>query len=140
MFKEIISVNDVITSGNTYPERAKSSELTQQVIDNITELLKRVNLALSDLGIKEAKVSSGFRPSSVNNKVSNAAKRSSHMSGEALDILDDKNQSLCKLFTKDILEKYDLYREDSDYTVGKFTNWCHLQTRKTGSGNRIFKP
>ena len=136
----MIILQDYITSSNRYPKRAESEELTDQVKSNAEELLKRVNALLKELGVSEVSISSGFRPSDVNNKITNAAKRSAHQSGEALDILDDKNQTLCKKITKELLEKYDLYREDSDYTIGKYSNWTHLQTRPTKSGKRIFKP
>lgn len=134
----MITREDVITASGTYPERAKSPELTQEVLDNIDELLRRVNPLLERLGIKNAKVTSGFRPSGVNSKV--GATKSAHVTGEALDILDDKGQSLAKSITRALLEEFDLYREDSDHTIGKYTNWCHLSTRKTKSGKRIFIP
>lgn len=136
----MIILQDYITSSNRYPKRAESEELTDQVKSNAEELLKRVNALLKELGVEKVSISSGFRPSDVNNKITNAAKRSAHQSGEALDILDDKNQTLCKKITKELLEKYDLYREDSDYTIGKNSNWTHLQTRPTKSGKRIFRP
>lgn len=136
----MIILQDYITSSNRYPKRAESEELTDQVKSNAEELLKRVNALLKELGVSKVSISSGFRPSDVNNKITNAAKRSAHQSGEALDILDDKNQTLCKKITKELLEKYDLYREDSDYTIGKNDNWVHLQTRPTKSGKRIFQP
>lgn len=133
---DILTLNDYLTSSNRYPERLKSPELNDTIKANATELLKRVNALLAELGITEASISSGFRPSSVNSAIPNAAKKSAHMTGEALDIVDDKSQSLCKACTKELLIKHGLYREDSDYTKG----WCHLQTRVTGSGNRVFKP
>ena len=138
--KELVSFNDYVTASGKYPERLKSEELTKEVQDNIVKLLKVVNRALNDLGVESVKVSSGFRPSEVNSAISNAAKRSAHQSGEAVDLLDDKDQSLCKLFTKDVLERYNLYREDSDYTKGKNSNWPHVQIRPTKSGKRIFQP
>lgn len=132
-----ITLNDWVTSSGRYPERAKSKELTDEVKANAEELLKRVNAALKELGIEKASVSSGFRPSDAN-KATGGAKRSAHMSGKAIDIIDDKNQSICKKFTKAVLEKHNLWREDSDYTKGKWSNWCHLDyvERK----NRVFKP
>ena len=135
----VITLQDWITSSGRYPERAKSKELTDEVKANAEELLKRVNAAFKELGITKASVSSGFRPSEANS-VAGGAKKSNHMIGMAIDVIDDKNQSLCKKFTKDVLDKFDLYREDSEYTKGKNSNWCHLQTRKTKSGKRIFKP
>jgi uncharacterized protein YcbK (DUF882 family) len=135
-----ITRNDVITASGSYPERLKSKELTQEVTDNIDKLIIPVNNLLAELGIKSVKISSGFRPSAINAAVANAAKKSAHQSGEAVDIIDDKGQSLAKKITLKLLEKYDLYMEDPAYTIGKNTNWVHLSTRKTRSGKRIFIP
>lgn len=132
----LITLENYFTSFGRYKDRAKSKERTKEVEDNAKELLERVNALLDHLEIKKIDISSGFRPSEVNATIANAAKKSAHTTGEALDLVDDKDQSLCKKITKDLLNQFDLYREDSDYTKG----WCHLQTRKTGSGKRIFKP
>lgn len=137
---DILSTRDILTSSGKYPERLDSQELTENVKANAEELRRRVNLALEYVGVLEADVSSGFRPSKVNANTPNSATKSAHMTCEAVDLIDDADQTLCKLFTKEVLEKFDLYREDSDFTKGKNTNWCHLQSRKTKSGRRIFKP
>lgn len=133
-----ITLQDYLTASGKYPERAAMA--SAEVIANAEELLRRINAALEYVGWRSPEVTSGFRPSSVNATVAGAAKKSNHMSGLAIDILDDKNQSLCKVMTREILEKFDLYREDSDATIGKNQNWCHLQTKKTASGKRVFKP
>jgi enamine deaminase RidA (YjgF/YER057c/UK114 family) len=137
--KELLTVNDVITSSGKYPDRANSPELTDQVKDNIKELLKRVNPLLEEIGYTNPILTSGFRTSKVNSNIANAAKKSNHMIGAAVDVLDNKDQSLCKIINNELLIKYNLYREDSDYTKGN-SNWCHLQTTSTKSGNRIFIP
>lgn len=130
-----LTLDDWITSSGRYSERAKSYELTASVIKNAKSLLEKVNLALEYVGQENPKVSSGFRTRSVNQSLPNSAKMSAHMSGEAIDILDPSGD-LDRLLTRAVLEKFDLYREDSEYTQG----WCHLQTRKTSSGKRIFIP
>lgn len=136
-----ITLNEYLTSSNRYPDRAKSKEVTSEVIANAEKLLKAVNALLEDLKWSTpVSVSSGFRTSEANAGIATSAKRSAHMTGEAVDIVDDKNQSLSKACTKEMLIKHGLYREDSDYTKGKNTNWTHLQTRPTKSGSRIFKP
>lgn len=133
MEKEIISLTDLITSSGKYPERADSPELTSTLKDNGVRLINKVNMLFKELGIKSASLSSGFRPSAVNANTANAAKASAHMTCEAMDLI------LCPEFDKideKLLEKYDLYMENRDYTK----SWVHLQTRKTKSGNRIFIP
>lgn len=131
----MITLDQWITSSGRYPERAKSYELTASVIKNAKVLLQRVNAALNYLGVENPSVSSGFRTRSVNQSLPNSAKMSAHMSGEAIDILDPSGDLDGRL-TRAVLEKFDLYREDSEYTVG----WTHLQSRKTASGKRVFVP
>lgn len=130
----MITLDDLLTSSGKYPDRAKSPEVTDEVRKNGEELLRRVNALLKELGITNATVSSGFRTSDANKAIPNAAKRSSHMSGEAIDLAG--KDILAAKITKELLIKHDLYREDTDDTP----TWRHLQTRPTKSGNRIFKP
>lgn len=107
---------------------------------NAEELLKRLNVIAFEYGRAFGKapswtVSSGYRPPAVNQNVPGAARRSAHQTGEAVDILDRK-QELSRWLQKNprILEQAGLYMESPDYTP----SWCHLQTRPTR--NRIFKP
>jgi hypothetical protein len=122
--KEIISLSQYLMGR----EVQYKDEYNQLVMDNAKELLIKVNNLLNDLGVTSAPVSSGWRPPSLNATIKNAAKRSLHMSGKAVDILDDKDQTLAKLILSkpELLKKYDLWIEDETKTVGKNTNWVHL--------------
>jgi hypothetical protein len=135
-----IDLKQWVTANGRYPEREKSPELTEAVLAKAKYLLIRVNALLDELSIEVRDCTSGFRTSAANSSTPNSAKRSAHMTGEAVDIMDDKKQSLAKKITVKLLEKYDLYMEDPKYTIGKNTNWVHLQTRRTASGNRVFRP
>lgn len=136
----MITLQDYLTASGSYPARAKSPELTPELLKNAEDLLSRVNALLKDLGIDKSKVSSGFRPSAVNAGIANAAKKSYHMRCLAIDILDDKDQSLAKRIQKDaednklnsLLHKHGLWLEHPQFTKGKFSTWCHLDcgTRK----------
>lgn len=119
------------------------NELTPEILLNINILLEKVNALLWDLKITEAKVSSGWRPAAVNANVANAAKKSHHMTGKAVDVLDDKNQSLANkiIMQPELLKKYELWLEDPVHTKGKNTNWVHLDIGvRTDRPLRIFKP
>ncbi|MES1986534.1 MAG: D-Ala-D-Ala carboxypeptidase family metallohydrolase [Pseudomonadota bacterium] len=129
-----ISLNEYITASGMHPERLKSFELTAQIIINAKDLLAHVNPMLDFLGLTP-KVTSGFRPSSVNAALPNSAKKSAHMTGQAVD-LEDKDGSLKEKCTPELLEKFGLYREATEACPG----WCHLQTRVIPSGHRIFMP
>lgn len=128
MAKEIISLSDLLTSSGKYSDRANSSECTQTVKDNGAMLINKVNQLLTDLGIDEVSVSSGFRTSAANSALANAAKKSHHCTGNAVDLLDTDGK-LDALLEKNItsLEKYGLYLESPKSTIG----WCHIQDIKT---------
>lgn len=136
----MITLKDYLTASGAYPAREKSPELTPELLANAENLLKRVNSLLQELGVPMPKVSSGFRPSAVNAGIANAAKKSLHMSCSAIDMLDDKDQTLAKLIQKDaeenkrnsLLHKYGLWLEHPKHTIGKYSTWCHLDcgTRK----------
>lgn len=119
----LLTLNDLITSSNKYPERAKSKELTQDVLENLKLLLAYVNPFLADLGLKSVKVSSGFRPSDVNSNLPNSAKRSLHMLGKAVD-LEDTDGTLDALIESrdDLKKRYGLWQESPASTSG----WSHI--------------
>lgn len=100
---------------------------------NAIELLRRVNGLLFELGIK-ADITSGYRPGHWNKKAGGSEK-SAHLSCEAIDLKDNFGK-IKEAITIELLKKYDLYMEHPDSTVG----WCHLQSRKTRSGKRVFHP
>jgi uncharacterized protein YcbK (DUF882 family) len=130
---------DIITSSNKYPERAKSKELTQAHYQHAQDLCDKVNALFKDLGIDIPKVSSGFRPSSVNANVPGSAKKSLHMTCQAVD-LEDPTGSLDKLISSrpELLNKHGLWLEDPAAT----STWCHLDISPTRVDRkiRIFKP
>ena len=61
--------------------------------------------------------------------------RSSHKEAKGVDAYDPGNR-LDGWVTDAILEEFDLYREAPESTDG----WCHLTTRRPGSGRRTFSP
>jgi hypothetical protein len=127
---------DILTSSEKYPEREKSEECTSRVRIYAADLAERVSRLLNHLNIS-AKVSSGFRTSAVNASIPNSAKRSAHMLGCAVDLEDHAN-ALDDAIMKDpgVLTQFDLYLESPHHTPG----WCHIQTVRPPSGNRIFLP
>lgn len=130
---------DIITSSNKYPERAKSKELTQEHYQHAQDLCDRVNALFKDLGIDIPKVSSGFRPAAINANVPGSAKKSLHMTCQAVD-LEDPTGSLDKLIESrpELLTKHKLWLEDPDSTLG----WVHLDCSPVRADRkiRIFKP
>jgi uncharacterized protein YcbK (DUF882 family) len=111
--------------------RDKIYTLNEQQKRNAIKLLEKINALFSELKIKVS-LSSGYRPGHFN-KAAGGSARSGHLTCEAID-LADLDGSLKEKITLELLEKYDLYMENGDYT----RSWVHLQTRKTR--NRVFNP
>jgi hypothetical protein len=124
----MITYEQYITANNKYPERLKHPELTDEIRENSEKLIEILNNFLTEMGIKDVIISSGWRPSDINSKTKGAAKKSLHQTAQAIDIVDDKDQSLGKLVSKnpEILRKYELFVEDIKSTKGQYTNWVHL--------------
>lgn len=147
--KEVFTLKDYLTASGSYPERENHKELTPEYLENAKKLLTKVNQLLADLGITSAKISSGFRPTAVNAATKGAAKKSNHTICRAVDIIDDKGQSLAKRVQKleeeakdGFLVKYELWLEHPEATKGVNSNWCHLDlsTSRTARKVRIFRP
>lgn len=121
-----------------------AAELTPQIKNNAIETVRRANLLLgiyhSATGAAQPdSVNSGWRPPSINAATKGAAKNSPHLTAEAVDLSDDVEAIDRWLATdagRNALKVCDLYAEVASATP----RWCHLQTRRTASGRRIFKP
>jgi hypothetical protein len=125
----------MITRDEVLMGRDKQYPLTPELESNLQELLRRLNM-FRQMYARPMVVSSGYRPSVLNEQVG-GAKNSAHMTCEACDFHDSDKQ-LRKFILEDpnVLEVCDLYCEDFRYTP----TWVHLQTRRVKSGKRIFKP
>lgn len=128
--KEVVSLDLYYTDYVTKKDRRQEypNDFNNTINENAKVLLQKINSLLNDLGIYKSDVTSGWRPDAINSKLSNAAKKSAHMLGKAVDLLDNSNQDLGKLIASrpDLLRKYDLFMEDLSHTRGKNTNWIHL--------------
>ena len=114
--------------------REKIYPVNKDQLESAAELLLRVHYFFGLLGIKDFKLSSGYRPGSFN-KAAGGSSRSGHLTCEAIDIADpDGKIGLLIMYNLDLLKECELYLEDLSYTE----KWTHLQTRPTK--NRVFKP
>lgn len=114
-----------------YPE-----DLTGEIEANATELLRRVNDLLEAFG-ETREVRSGWRPPAVNGSTPNAAPRSKHMTGQAID-LDDPEGDIDQWCLDNLneLARIGLWMEHPAATK----SWCHLQSLPPKSGRRVFYP
>lgn len=114
------------------------ADFNQTIVDNANHLLTLVNGLLDDLQLGPVVVSSGWRPPAVNSACGGAS-HSYHLTGGAVDLVDDHNSTLDGIFASnpDLLRKHGLWLESSLHTPG----WSHLdfgsrQDRPT----RVFIP
>ena len=115
--------------------RDEEYPLNSELEENLKILLERLNV-FRKIYSKVMIVTSGYRPGKYNS-TAGGAKKSAHKECQACDFRD-KDGKLAEFILEHpgILEVCDLYMENPAKTPG----WVHLQTRKTGSGNRIFWP
>lgn len=130
----------MISKDNYFRGRDKEfpDELNEEILGNAARTLDLVNELLERAGRTDIHaVNSGWRPQSVNDATSNAAKGSRHLTAEAVD-LPDVGRGLARWCCDnvDVLVEIGLWMEDPRWTP----TWVHLQTCPPGSGHRIFIP
>jgi len=119
----------------TLPTYFKHSGASQEVIDNATELLEKVNAFLAESPF-DPKVSSGWRPPAHNAKVGGAP-NSKHMTGEAIDLADPEGKlGDWVMENVEVLVKHGIWCEHPDATP----TWLHCQIVPPRSGRRFFYP
>lgn len=123
-------------------DKQYANALTADIVRNAEDLLKRVNVLLADYRFDtndtdHLHVNSGWRPPQVNAATPNAAPRSHHMTGRAIDIADPEGalDEWC-LTHPDTLRRLGLYQEHPSATK----SWCHLQSVAPRSGRLVFYP
>ena len=117
-------------------------ELTDEIRSNAAETVARANLLLSSYRMltkdeEIRKVNSGWRPALINAATPNAAPRSKHMLGLAIDISDPEGDldEWC-MDNPDILQTIGLWLEHPSCSKG----WTHVQIVPPKSGKRVFYP
>ena len=113
-----------------------ASELTDEIIGNAMRTIEKANSLLGEFG-QTRTVTSGWRPVAVNSSTPNAAARSKHTTGQAVDISDPAGDldEWC-ISNPAALERIGLWQEHPSATKG----WCHVQTLPPKSGRRVFYP
>lgn len=111
-------------------------EYTDEISDNIDNLLIAMNVIRKAYN-KPMTVNSGWRSTESNDKTANAAKKSNHLKGLAIDIKDN-NGDLWKwvISNLDLMQKLGIYLEDKRWTP----TWVHFQIVSPKSKKRIFIP
>jgi hypothetical protein len=119
---------------------AATSQPSAETKENAITLLSRVNSLLAVIDLPEAenpKVTSGWRPAWYNATVPNAALKSKHISGQAIDISDPEGALDSHLMDhRALLVDHGRWIEHPLATK----NYCHLQCVPPQSGRRVFYP
>ena len=121
-----------------------AADLTPEIQKNAEELLRRTNRLLELFYVANPTAhkrgcNSGWRPPAVNAGVKNAAPKSNHMKGLAVDIEDDDEMLDKWLMTaagQKTLEICQLWMEHPSATP----RWAHVQSVPPRSGRRVFNP
>lgn len=109
---------------------------TPEIDKNLSILLERINRVRAAYGVPMT-VTSGLRSLEQQMRVNPKAPKSKHLSGEAVDILDQSGK--LKTWVKEniaLIEEIGLWMEDFLSTP----NWCHFQIVPPASGHRFFIP
>lgn len=129
----MITMNELLMGRQTF------DQLTDEQKKNATELLRRINIIRAAYK-KPMKVNDGIRR--MQDQPKNAASKSNHLIGAAVDIDDDDTLFMWKwcLANLDLLQKTGLWLEDPRWTHGSVGTWMHFQIFPPKSGKRIYIP
>lgn len=125
----------------TLSELTRTAEPDQEQLVNLTALVEKLNEVRAVWG-KPMIITSGLRSREQHDLIyqkmgKKAPGGSCHLSGEAADIYDRDGRLAAYLMDNlGLLERLGLYLEEPTVTRG----WVHLQTRRPGSGRRVFQP
>jgi hypothetical protein len=115
----------------TYP-----NDYTQEISDNLDKLLIVMNKIRDAYGVP-MRVTSGWRPPSINASTPGAAPKSNHIRGLAVDIADADGKLMnWVLENLSMMKDLGLYFENFNYCPV----WVHFQYIAPSSGKRIFIP
>lgn len=119
-------------------DRQYPGELNEEIQENAELTVTRANELLARAGRSDInKPTSGWRPRAINNATANAAARSLHLTGQAVD-LPDRDRTLASwcVDNLDVLKEIGLWLEDPRWTP----SWVHVQTVPPKSGKLVFIP
>lgn len=129
----------IFTAADLLMGRAQLDALPVDHRQNLGILLRRLNKLAAAYG-GPLKVNDGYRR--PEDQPRNAAKKSRHLTGQAVD-LDDDDTAYLWHWVKDhlqLMKDIGFWLESPNWTHGPNGTWCHFQIVPPASGNRIFVP
>lgn len=121
------------------PEIEHNAEIMLELANKLVMLARSGGVVFDLHPTHKTLVSSGWRPPEVNAGTPNAAPRSKHMTGQAIDLYDPDGDLDDWLMTVDgqrVMSDLGLWHEHPSATKG----WAHLQSVPPRSGRRTFYP
>ena len=121
------------------PDIEREALRTIELVNKLLTEAQEAGVVLEPNPRTKTIVSSGWRPPAINEATPNAAPRSHHMSGRAVDIYDPDGDLDDWLMTDEgqaALTRIGLWLEHPAATK----SWSHLQTVPPRSGRRVFYP
>ena len=121
------------------PDVRRNAALTIELANKLLILAKTAGVSLEASPRTGSIVSSGWRPPEINAATPNAAAKSKHITGQAIDLYDadgDLDEWLLTPAGQKAMADLGLWHEDPAATKG----WAHLQTVPPRSGRRTFYP
>lgn len=132
----------MITLADYMMGRDETDPPSEEMRKNADETIYLANLLLSwyyhdKPDAEKTKVTSGYRPSSVNANTPGASARSKHLTCQAVDLSDPEGEldDWC-MENQKTLEQVGLWLEHPSATKG----WTHWQIVPPRSGKRVFYP
>lgn len=116
-------------------DKLYAEELSDAHRSSAAKMVAAANAVLEAFGSKR-RVTSGWRPASINAATKGAAPHSKHVLCQAID-LEDNNRELMNwcLNNPDVLERIGVWVEDPRDT----STWVHFQIAPPPSGHRFFR-
>jgi hypothetical protein len=116
-----------------------NSEKTVKLVNSLLAVMEAEGMIFEAHPVSQSLVSSGWRPPQINRQVKNAAPKSKHMTGEAVDLYDpegDIDNFLMSGQGQRVLASLGLYIEHPSATK----SWSHIQIIPPRSQLRVFYP
>lgn len=121
------------------PEIEVEARRTVELANRLLQIAVEAGVGMDPSPKTGTLITSGWRPPEVNASIPNAAPKSHHMAGRAVDLYDPDGELDDWLMSdpgQAELEHVGLWMEHPSATKG----WCHLQTVAPRSGRRVFYP
>jgi hypothetical protein len=136
---EYLQGRDAIYPAELTAEIGANAATTVKLVNSLLAVMEAEGMKLEAHPVSQSLITSGWRPPQINRQVKNAAPKSKHMTGEAVDLYDpegDIDNFLMSGQGQRVLASLGLYIEHPSATK----SWSHIQIVPPRSQSRVFYP